>query len=251
MNLVGNAVEVIKGKGTVTLTTRNQIVDTPIKTASMTIQSGTYIVVGVRDTGSGIEEADLPHIFEPFYSKKVMGRSGTGLGLTIVWNSVQDLNGSIIVDSGPQGTYFELYFPATDNDIVQESVELELDRLKGHGEKVLVVDDLEEQRMIADKMLSDLGYSVHTVDSGKEAVRYMQNNEVSLLLLDMVMDPGINGRETYERIIAIHPGQKTLIMSGYSESEEIEKMRELGVELFIKKPFHFEELATMVKQALK
>ncbi|MCW5208427.1 response regulator, partial [Desulfobulbus sp. US2] len=252
MNLVGNAAEAINASGIVTITTRNQVVDASMTTTDgLTIQAGTYAVVGIRDTGSGIEEKDLQHIFEPFYSKKVMGRSGTGLGLAVVWNSVQDHEGGIIVDSGPQGTLFELFFPAITDELIQEDEDVTLDSLKGHGERVLVVDDDAQQREIAERMLNLLGYTVHTVTSGEEAVRYMQENEAALLVLDMVMGPGINGRETYEEIIAIHPDQKTIVISGFSASEEIEKMKELGVDLLVKKPFRFEILAKAVRQALQ
>ncbi|MCI5144924.1 MAG: response regulator [Candidatus Electrothrix sp. AR3] len=251
MNLVGNAAEAIGGSGVVTIATRNQFVDLPRMTAGMIIQAGRYAVVSIRDTGPGIGKADLQHIFEPFYSKKVMGRSGTGLGLAVVWNSVQDHDGGIVVESDPQGTLFELFFPAISDKLIPESEEVEKDSLKGDGEKILVVDDEAQQRHILDKMLTILGYTVHTVTSGEEAVRYMQKNEATLLLLDMVMGAGINGFETYEEIIAIHPDQKTIIITGFSEGEEIKKMRQLGVDLLIKKPFRFEMLAKTVRQALR
>ena len=250
MNLVGNAAEAIDGYGVITITTRNQIIDQPMSTAGMTIQAGRYAVASIKDTGSGIEEADLQHIFEPFYSKKVMDRSGTGLGLAVVLNSVQDHDGGIAVESAPQGTLFELFFPATNDDLIQEDEVVNLERLKGDGEKILVIDDEAQQRDIAKRMLTILGYSVHTVASGEEAVCYMQNNKAAVLLLDMVIGSGINGRETYEEIIAMHPSQKAIIITGFSESKEIEKMRALGVDLLIKKPFRFEMLAQMVRQAL-
>ncbi|MCI5210404.1 MAG: response regulator, partial [Candidatus Electrothrix sp. ATG2] len=251
MNLVGNAAEAIDGNGVVTITTRNQFVDEPMVTVCMTIQPGRYVVVGIKDSGSGIEQADLKSIFEPFYSKKVMGRSGTGLGLAIVWNSVQDHDGGIIVESGPQGTVFELFFPAISDHLIEKPAEADLESLKGHGETVLVVDDEAQQREILERMLTLLEYNVHTLASGEEAIQYMQKNEAALLLLDMVMGPGINGRETYEEIIAIRPDQKTIIVSGFSESDDMEKMRQHGVDHIIKKPFRFDELAQTVKQALE
>ncbi|MCI5223990.1 MAG: response regulator, partial [Candidatus Electrothrix sp. AR4] len=230
---------------------RNQRLDLPMTTAGMTIQPGRYAVVGIRDTGSGIEHADLQHIFDPFYSKKVMGRSGTGLGLAVVWNSMQDHDGGIAVESDSQGTCFELFFPAISDTLIEKTEEIELESLKGGGEKILVVDDEAQQREILDKMLTLLGYTVHTVTSGEEAVHYMQKNEATLLLLDMIMGSGINGRETYEKIIAMHPGQKAVIITGFSKNDEMEKMKQLGVDLLIKKPFRFEMLAMTIKQALQ
>ncbi len=252
MNLVGNAAEAIGESGLVTITTRNQSIDAPMPIiGGMTLQAGIYAVIGVRDTGSGIEKKDLQHIFEPFYSKKVMGRSGTGLGLAVVWNSVQDHEGGILVDSSSQGTLFELFFPASNDALVQESEDVTLESLKGHGETVLVVDDEAQQREIAERMLTLLDYSVHTVQSGEEAVLYMEKNEAALLVLDMVMGPGMNGRATYEKIIAMHPGQKTIIVSGFSETEEVKKVKELGVDLFVKKPFRLDGLAKAIKQVLQ
>ncbi len=254
MNLVGNAAEAIDGSGVVTMTTRNQVLAEPMPTiGGITLQAGTYAVVGVRDTGSGINEKDIQHIFEPFYSKKVMGRSGTGLGLAVVWNSVQDHEGGVLVDSSSQGTLFELFFLASSDVLVQEkeSEDMTLESLKGHGETVLVVDDEAQQLKIAERMLSLLGYSVHTVQSGEKAVLYMQEKDADLLVLDMVMGPGINGRVTYEKIIAMHPEQKTIIVSGFSETEEVKKVKSLGIDLFLKKPFRFEELAKAIKRVLK
>ncbi|MCI5122243.1 MAG: response regulator, partial [Candidatus Electrothrix sp. AUS4] len=231
MNLVGNAAEAINGNGFVTIATRNQIAHGPIMTTGgIVLQAGTYAVVSVRDTGSGIKKEDLQHVFEPFYSKKVMGRSGTGLGLAIVWNSVQDHHGGIIVDSGSQGTLFELFFPASRDILIQENEAATLDNLKGHGEIVLAVDDEAQQLEITYKMLDILGYRAVTVKSGEEAVLYIQKKKVDLIMLDMMMEPGINGCETYEKITAIYPDQKAIIVSGYSEADEIKEMKKLGVD---------------------
>ena len=125
-----------------------------------------------------------------------------------------------------------------------------METLKGNGEKILVVDDETQQRELAEKMLTFLGYTVYTLASGEETIRYMEKNEVDLVLLDMVMAPGMNGRETYEEIIALHPSQKTII-SGFSGHEEVNKIRELGADLFVKKPFRLEGLAITVKKALQ
>ena len=115
-----------------------------------------------------------------------------------------------------------------------------------------MVDDEVQQRELAKKMLEFLGYVVHTVASGEEAVRYVEKNAVDLVLLDMVMmASGMNGRETYDEIIALHPGQKTVIISGFSDTEEINRAREFGADLFVKKSFRLEGLSIAVKQALQ
>ena len=132
-----------------------------------------------------------------------------GLGLAVVWNTVQDHKGYINVKSSEKGTVFELYFPVTREELAAEKEEVPLGDYLGHGEKVLVVDDEEKQREIASGILTKLGYTVEAVSSGKEAIRYVKEHPVDLIVLDMVMPKGINGRKTYEEVIKIRPGSKS------------------------------------------
>ncbi|MEA3387078.1 MAG: response regulator [Patescibacteria group bacterium] len=246
MNLITNAAEAVDTEGAVVISTRNQTVEKPTGN-TLHIAKGQYVVLSVKDTGSGIAEKDLDHIFEPFYTKKIMGRSGTGLGLSVVWNTVQDHDGTITVTSSKDGTTFELYFPISDEEITVEETGTEIKQLKGNGERILIIDDEPQQRDIASQMLISLGYEVNAVASGEKAIEYLKENSVDLLLLDMVMDPGLNGRETYERIIKIIPGQKAVIASGFSENNNVQKTLQLGAGGFIKKPYSMEELAKAVK----
>ena len=149
------------------------------------------------DTGVGIAEADRQRIFEPFYTKKVMGRSGTGLGMTVVWGTVKDHQGYILLktDKG-SGTTFKLYFPVTRKDLAEALPPMQFEDWKGKGERVLVIDDVEEQRDIAFRMLTRLGYEAHTVSSGEEGIEYLKTHSADLLLLDMIMDPGMDGLDT-------------------------------------------------------
>ncbi len=250
MNLITNAVEALETKGTVVVSTRNQTVEKPAG-KTLHIEKGQYVVLSVRDTGSGIAEKDLNHIFEPFYTKKIMGRSGTGLGLSVVWNTVQDHDGTITVTSSKDGTTFDLYFPISEEKITVEKTETEIKQLKGNGERILIIDDERQQRDIATQILISLGYEVNAVASGEKAIEYLKKNSADLLLLDMIMDPGINGRETYERIIKIHPGQKAVIASGFSKNDDVQKLNQLGVEGFIKKPYSLEQLGKAVKFELR
>ncbi len=119
MNLVTNASEATEGAGTVTISTMNRYLDEPLK-GHEDVHTGEYVLLSVSDDGSGITPKDLGRIFEPFYSKKVMGRSGTGLGLAVVWNTVHDHNGYINVESSEKGTAFELYFPVTRGKVAAE-----------------------------------------------------------------------------------------------------------------------------------
>jgi len=250
MNLVTNASEVIGGGGTVTISTANQYLDEPLK-GYEDVRIGEYTVLSVSDDGSGISPEDLERIFEPFYTKKVMGKSGTGLGLTIVWNTVQDHNGYIDVKTSERGTIFDLYFPVTRDELTQGEEEVPREDYQGHGERILVVDDEEKQREIACWLLTRLGYVAEAVSSGEEAIAYVKEHPVDLIVLDMAMPKGINGRKTYEEIIKIRPEQKAIITSGFAKTKEVDIAQELGAGKYIKKPYILEKIGVAVKEELE
>jgi len=249
MNLVSNAVEAIQGHGSVRVSTRNRYVDKPLQGYDH-IKIGEYVVLSVSDDGSGIAADDLSRIFEPFYTRKVMGRSGTGLGLAVVWNVLQDHEGYINVTSDANHTEFELYFPITRESMVDTESPKPLEALNGCGETVLVVDDMVTQGEIACRMLTRLGYRADSVTSGEAAIAYVKAHPVDLLLLDMIMDPGINGRETYERIKKIKPGQKAIIVSGFAETGDVKEAQRMGAGQYVKKPLTIERLGIALKKEL-
>jgi PAS domain S-box-containing protein len=166
LNLIMNAAEAIKGNGQVTITTRNLEIETP-KAKELHIKRGQYVVLQIADTGTGISAVDLERIFEPFYTKKVMGNSGSGLGLSIVWNSIKDHEGAIEVSSSSKGAEFTIYLPATEDQIPKEDQNPSLLDLKGHGESILIVDDDALQREIAASFIRTLGYKAEAVESGE------------------------------------------------------------------------------------
>ena len=249
MNLVSNATEAIEGRGNVTISTTNRYIDRPLR-AYDDVNIGEYAILAVSDDGSGISSDDLERIFEPFYTKKVMGRSGTGLGLAVIWNILQDHKGYIDVINDENGTTFELYFPITRDEVMYKDPSIPLEDLKGDGETILVVDDVESQREISCDVLDSLGYRTKSVSSGEEAVEYLKEHTVDLLLLDMIMAPGINGRETYERIIKIHPNQKAIIVSGFAETGEVKGAQQLGAGQYVKKPLTLKKIGIAVKEEL-
>ena len=249
MNLVSNASEAIEESGRVVVSTSNRYIDVPVRKYE-DVKIGEYVVLSVMDDGPGISKENLDRIFEPFFTKKVMGISGTGLGLTVVWNTVQDHSGYIDVKSDTKGTKFELYFPITRNESVSKASPASLEQLKGNGELILVVDDVDSQREISCRMLDTLEYRHVDVSGGEKAIEYLKGNRVDLVLLDMIMAPGISGRETYERIVKIYPGQKALIISGYSETEDVVAIQKLGAGGYIRKPFSLESLGRGIKEEL-
>ena len=250
INLVLNAVEAMPGGGTVTIRTSNQYVDRPIHGYDQ-IREGDYVVLSVSDTGEGISANNITRIFEPFYTKKIMGRSGTGLGLAVVWGTVKDHDGYIDVRSQEgKGSIFTLYFPVTRDGVSGEQVSVSLADQLGKGESILVVDDVAGQRELAVRILTKLHYRVDSVPSGEMALEYLKNRPVDLIVLDMIMDPGMDGLTAYEKILEVRPKQKAVIVSGFSESERVGRAQELGAGPYVRKPYAMERLALAVRREL-
>jgi signal transduction histidine kinase len=250
MNLVTNAAEATLVEGRVTVRTASRYVDTPFDGLER-VPEGEYVVLSVEDTGTGIAQADLVRIFEPFFTKKRMGRSGTGLGMTVVWATVKDLGGFVDAKSEEGvGTRFDLYLPVTRLEREDEAApRVTIDDCRG-TERVLVVDDVPEQREIASRMLTKLGYRVATAGSGEDAVDHLAKHEVDLVVLDMIMDPGIDGCETYRRAVEVRPRLKAVITSGFSESDRVREVQALGAGCYLRKPYTLEQLARGVRDEL-
>ena len=244
MNLITNAFEVTKAGQAVLLSTF--ISELPPEK----LPAGRYVVISVEDSGGGIPEEFIPHIFEPFYSKKVMGKSGTGLGLTIVWNSAQDYGGGVFVDRLEHGSRFSFYLPATSDATSHWQEESMTVDLQGNGENILVIDDEPQQLDVAHHMLETLGYKGSFASSGEKGVEMALVGEFDLILIDMIMVPGIGGFEAYEKIIEKKIDQRAIIVSGFADEVEVKKMMELGVKRFVTKPYSLKELAVAIKEEL-
>ena len=250
-NLVSNASESMPRGGVLTIKTANQYLGEPIQGYDE-VREGDYVVLSVSDTGEGIPAADLKRIFEPFYTKKVMGRSGTGLGLAVVWGTVKDHKGYINVESEEgKGSVFTICFPVTREDISAEAPTISIFEYMGKGESILIVDDVEEQRDLAAGMLRKLNYNVVSVASGEEAIAYLKEHQADLMVLDMIMDPGMDGLDTYRKILEIHPKQKAIIVSGFSETERVIAAQALGAGAYLRKPYIIEKLGFAVRRELE
>jgi two-component system cell cycle sensor histidine kinase/response regulator CckA len=248
-NLVLNAAEAMPKGGEVIIRTRNRYLDRPVR-GYADVKAGDYVVLSVADSGQGIHDEDMRQIFEPFYTKKVMGRSGTGLGLAVVWGTVKDHDGYIDVESRlGEGTIFSLFFPVTREDL-REDAPAPVAAFRGRGETILVVDDVKEQRELATWMLGRLDYRVTSVSSGEEAVDYLKTNRPDLVVLDMIMDPGMDGLDTYREMIAMHPRQKAIIVSGYAETDQVREAQKLGAGAYVRKPYILERLGMAVRREL-
>ncbi|WP_051309483.1 response regulator [Desulfogranum japonicum] len=251
MNLVVNAVESMPNGGTLTIITENRFLDTPLELYEK-VKAGEYVTLTVKDTGVGIKREDMDRMFEPFFTtKKMGGRSGTGLGMAVVWGAVRDHNGYIDCQSTVgKGTTFTIYFPIFRNGKGLKKADADFSTLMGHGERLLLVDDMEEQLEIGSRILSQLGYEVATATSGEEAIKYLEGKRVDLVILDMIMDPGMDGLETHKAIRLKYPDQRVIIASGFSEDDRIAEALQAGVLLYLKKPYSVAKFGESVQAAL-
>jgi CheY-like chemotaxis protein len=169
----------------------------------------------------------------------------------VVWGTVKDHQGYIDIDSRVGGgTRVSVYLPASRKRIRQLPPTDSLAHIQGRGETVLVVDDMPEQLEIATQMLERLGYRAAAVDSGRAAVEYLKTTAVDLVILDMIMEPGMDGLETYRQILSIRPGQKAIIASGFSETDRVREAQVLGAGEYIRKPYLLEKVGLVVRKAL-
>lgn len=249
MNLISNAAEAMGEGGTLRVKISERQLTDPLPGYS-DVNAGRYARLLVSDEGMGISPEDIDHVFEPFFTRKKMGRSGTGLGMTVVWDTVHHHNGYIQVDSTQgSGTAIAVYLPVCEHDLIAYQDAMVHEDLTGNGEHILVVDDVAEQREIATAIFQELGYSADAVSSGESALEYLERQPADLLLLDMIMDPGIDGLETLQRVLSEYPRQKAVIASGYTKNERVRSALKLGA-TFVKKPYRLEEIAKAVKACL-
>ena len=145
------------------------------------------------------------------------------------------------------GTKFSIYFSETTEEIKTTKEDEQL--VKGSG-SILIIDDRKEQREIASRMLTTLGYEVESVKNGPDAVEYLKKNDTDQLWLDMILEDDMDGLDTYKEILKFKPDQRTIIVSGYSESDRVQEAKKLGVNGFIQKPYKLDEIGTAIKNVL-
>jgi len=247
LNLIANARDAMLDIGTLTVITENIYID-KLTGKFDSVPPGEYVRLTISDTGTGIPEEVIPKIFDPFFTTKAPGvKKGSGLGLSIVHTVMEDHKGYIDLDSRPgQGTDFYLYFPITRKQIEHNPH----NQVIGGHEKVLVVDDDRIQRTVATKILTRLGYQASAVKDGISAVNHIKDNPQELIVLDMIMPKGLDGLETYQKLLEVNPKQKAIIVSGYAESDRIKTMLNLGAGAYIRKPLTLNSLALAVRREL-
>ncbi|MGC1416853.1 MAG: ATP-binding protein, partial [Candidatus Acidiferrum sp.] len=219
MNLAVNARDAMPMGGKLKIETTNVKLDEAFTRLHPGSKAGSYVLLSVTDTGTGMDAATLTHIFEPFFTTKERGK-GTGLGLATVYGIVKQSNGYTGVDTAPgKGTAFRIYLPRyTGPSAVEEPEQYSAEKLRG-SETILLVEDSEPLRKLVKTFLDSAGYLVFSADSGEAALEVSTSigRPLDLLLTDVVM-PGMNGRLLAEHLIPRHRGMKILYMSGYTDS---------------------------------
>ncbi|MBU1105120.1 MAG: DUF3365 domain-containing protein [Candidatus Riflebacteria bacterium] len=249
-NLCVNSRDAIPGVGTIIIETDNVTIDESISLEYAYFVPGDFILLSVKDNGSGMNRETLTHIFEPFFTTKGVGK-GTGLGLATIYGIVKQNGGFVNAESEPgKGACFKIYLPRH----VAEAEPVQLNNvtdLSSKGETILLVEDEDSIRKMSKMMLERLGYIVLAARTPAEAIQLAEKNSdsVSLLMTDVVM-PEMNGRDLAMRINSICPGIKNLFMSGYTSNVKVNHDILDGNLNFLQKPFSMKGLADKVRQAL-
>src|SRR6185437_1942291 len=208
MNLVFNARDAMPEGGELTIETANCDLDEAWIGTHPGSRSGPHVVLSVRDTGHGMDEATQAHLFEPFFTTKDKSR-GSGLGLATVYGTVNQSGGCVTVSSKPgSGTTFQIYLPRVDEPVdVVADTPTPLVRFVGHEERILVVEDDDAVRRMTREFLQLRGYTVLEARSATEAIQFVQSHKeaIDLVLTDVVM-PGMKGRELVHRLGKLRPG---------------------------------------------
>jgi signal transduction histidine kinase/CheY-like chemotaxis protein len=247
-NLVANAIQAMPQGGTVSVTSDNlHLVEGDVPT----LEAGRYVRIEVVDTGCGIPEDELESIFDPFFTTK---KGSSGLGLATAFSIVRSHGGAIVVHSEPdQGSRFSVYLPASEETRTTADADTE-DFMRGHG-RLLIMDDDEAVRSAAAELLETIGYEVDTAADGSEAIALYtraleEGHRYHAVVLDLTVPGGVGGRETMSRLLAIDPGVKAVVSSGYSTDPVMANFREYGFSGVAVKPYRLADLAHTLKLAI-
>jgi PAS domain S-box-containing protein len=250
LNLAINARDAMPDGGKLTIETENVTLTKEYCETHIEVLPGEYLLLTVSDTGHGMENEVLEHIFEPFYSTKEAGK-GTGLGLATVFGIVKGHNGNVTCYSEPgTGTSFRIYLPVMKAEI--ESNDATTTEVAVFGtETILLVDDEDQIRNLGKEMLGTIGYKVLTASNGQEAVELYRKKklDISLVILDLIM-PEMGGRECLDELLGLDPKAKVLMASGYSANGPTKEALEAGAKGFIRKPYEAKDLFRIVREVL-
>ncbi|MGH9690200.1 MAG: MHYT domain-containing protein [Candidatus Acidiferrales bacterium] len=249
INLVVNARDAMPLGGRVTIETANVDLDEDYARRHPPQLPGSYVLMAISDTGTGMDAETQARIFEPFFTTKEVGK-GTGLGLSTVYGVVRQCGGHIWVYSEPgHGTAFKIYLPRTGQRAGARKPHASLVASQRNTETILLVEDAEAVRELTRSLLADSGYTVLEAEHPEKAIEIAQNyhGHIHLLLTDMVM-PGMNGRALAEKLASIRPDMKVVYTSGYTAFSQSALVDSALV--FLPKPFTKESLLGKLQEAL-
>ena len=249
-NVCQNAVDAMGDKGRLLVKTENVYLDAPVGHYG-TVTVGEYVKISVADTGTGIPETIREKIFDPFFTTKRGARQrGSGLGLSIGHGIVRDHGGYVDLDTAVgRGTTLYVYLPISRQAVAKAAG----DNLPHGTERILVVDDDAPQVQVLVSLLEVLGYKTTGVLSGEEAIRLVRDEkqEFDLVILDMVMESGMDGLETYAELHKVRPTQKVVLISGFTKAaRNIAKAQQMGAGAYLRKPLTIERVARVVRSEL-
>jgi signal transduction histidine kinase len=251
LNMAVNARDAMPTGGFFTVSTRNVILasDNPLR-PKVALPDGEYVVLNFRDTGCGMDEATQRRIFEPFFTTKRPGK-GTGLGLSLILSIVRNCGGEIRVESTPKvGTLFEVFLPVTTKPL-PVAASPATSRARGGRECVLLAEDEEIIREMAQLGLEAMGYRVIPATDGAAALARFREHwqEIDLVVADMAM-PRMSGPELFARMKEINPGVRVIVSSGYSHDQEGQRMLQHGCLGFLQKPYNVDQLCQHIRSVL-
>jgi PAS domain S-box-containing protein len=239
MNLAVNSRDAMPKGGRLIIETAPLTLADTTQFAKHTARPGDFVRLSITDTGCGIAQEHLPHLFEPFFTTKEVGK-GTGLGLATVFGIVEQHQGWIEVESQPnQGTTFHIYFPRLTKKSADQAQPLSSPKISGGTETILLVEDEASLRRLMQRVLESHGYHIHAAVSGVQALEVWRGRreEIDILVTDMVMPDGMNGRELADQLRAEKPRLKIVYCSGYTTITPGRDFPLRSDERFLEKPF--------------
>lgn len=252
INLGSNASDAMPDGGRLVIETKNVVLDDDYSRKHAGASPGQYVLLTVSDTGHGMDQETLGHIFDPFFTRKEVGK-GTGMGLATVYGIVKNHGGYIMCYSEvDQGTTFKVYLPASQQEKIEDQpVEMKVSGYVGGTETILLVDDEEDLRNLGKLLLARQGYQVILAESGEQALEIyqQQGQDIDLVILDISM-PGMGGRACLQELKSSDPATKVIVASGYALNGETQSIAEAGANAFISKPFSRADLLKLVREVL-
>jgi CheY-like chemotaxis protein len=252
LNLVVNARDAMSEGGTLILQTSNITVGQKHSGGKLAVNAGDYVALSVGDTGSGMDGETRRRLFEPFFTTKETGK-GTGLGLATVYGIVRQSNGTILVDSEPgQGTTFTIYLPREEEQRKSRTPKpKEREKLSG-TETILLVEDEDMVRRLAERVLKEYGYTVLVSSRGSEALEIAEkhSDSIQLMVTDVVMPGGLNGKQLADRMAVSRPEVRVLYISGYTDGSLFSPTERYGQIQLLEKPFSPAALVQKVRELL-